>query len=67
MVLAEQTIFGRNKMNIGSFGGSELLFYGGIALMAAAVVIGTVTFVFLHISGKRLKTRLDAEYGKKRH
>ncbi len=60
-------MFGRNKMIIGNFSSSELLFYGGIALMAVTIIIGAAVFVILRISGKRLKTRLEAEYGKKRH
>lgn len=54
-------------MTIGNLNGSELLFYGGIALMTAAVAFGIAVFLLLRISGKRLKTRLEAEYGKKRH
>jgi len=46
---------------------SDLLFYGGIALMVAAVLAAVVAFVVLSISGKRLKARLEAEFGKKRH
>ena len=60
-------MFGRNEMTISNFSGSELLFYGGIALMAAAVAAGVVAFTILHISGKKLNVRLEAEYGKKRH
>lgn len=54
-------------MTVSNFSGSEMLFYGGIALMAAAVAAGVVAFTILRISGKRLKARLEAEYGKKRH
>lgn len=54
-------------MTISNFGGSELLFYGGIALMTVTAAVGAVAAIFLRISGKRLKTRLEAEYGKKRH
>ncbi len=46
---------------------SDLLFYGGIALMGAAVLAAVVACVVLSISGKRLKARLEAEFGKKRH
>lgn len=54
-------------MIIGSLNSSELLFYGGIALMAGSVIIGAVVLVILRVSGKRLRMRLEAEYGEKRH
>jgi len=47
--------------------GSELLFYGGIACIATAVVLAVAAAVVLHITGKRLKHKLEEEYGKKRH
>lgn len=43
-----------------------VMFYGGIALMAAAAVGGAAAAVILHASGKRLKKRLEDEFGKKR-
>ncbi len=43
------------------FGG--LLFYGGIAAMAAAAVGAVVAAVLLHMAKKRLKHRLDEEFG----
>lgn len=46
---------------------SELLLYGGISLMVAAVLSGIVAAVIFSIAGKRLKTRLEREFGKKRH
>lgn len=46
---------------------SMILLYGGIALMAAAAVLGIVSLVILRISKKRLTARLEAEFGKKRH
>ena len=45
----------------------ELLFYGGIAVMTASAVIGIGTAVVLYVFGKRLKERLDEEFGEKRH
>lgn len=47
--------------------GSELLFYGGIAVMAAALLAAVVAAVILRISGKRLQARLEEEFGPKRH
>ena len=46
---------------------STILLYGGIALMAAAAVLGIVSLVVLRISKKRLNVRLEAEFGGKRH
>ena len=46
---------------------SELLFYGGIALMALSMAAAAVTAVVLRMSGKRLRARLEQDYGKKRH
>lgn len=46
---------------------STILLYGGIALMAAAAVLGIVSLVVLCISKKRLNARLEAEFGGKRH
>lgn len=54
-------------MGISSFSGSELLFYGGISVMATAVILGIGSAVVLRITGKRLRRRLENEYGKKRH
>ncbi len=44
----------------------ELLFYGGIVIMAAAALGGVVALFVLRLSGKRLNARLEKEYGKKR-
>lgn len=46
---------------------STILLYGGIALMAAAAVLGIVSLVVLRISKERLNARLEAEFGGKRH
>ncbi len=46
---------------------SELLLYAGIAVMAGAAVCGIVSAAALRISGKRLKARLEEEFGKRRH
>ena len=48
-------------------GGSERLLYGGIGLMAASVLGGLIAAVVLRISGKRLRARLEKEFGKRRH
>lgn len=46
---------------------SELLFYGGIALMIAAAVLCVFAVVIFTISGRRLRKKLEQEYGKRRH
>lgn len=46
---------------------STILLYGGIALMAAAALLGIAALIFLRICKKRLTTRLEAEFGQKRH
>ena len=46
---------------------TELLFWGGIALMAGAAAASVGAVAVLHVSKKRLDARLEAEYGKKRH
>ena len=50
-----------------SLSGSEWLFYGGIACAAAAAILAAITLTVLGISGKKLRRRLEEEYGKKRH
>lgn len=45
---------------------SELLFYGGIVIMAAVVMIAIAACAILSITGRRLRARLEREYGKKR-
>lgn len=44
----------------------ELLFYGGIILMAGTVLAAAAVAVILRLSKKRLDGQLDAEYGKPR-
>lgn len=44
--------------------GSESLFYGGIAVMAAAVAAGILCAVIFHMTGRKLKQKLEQEYGK---
>lgn len=43
---------------------SEQLFYGGIVGMASAVFLAVLCVVLFVISGKRLRKRLEEEYGK---
>jgi len=46
---------------------SELLFYGGIAVMAVVVVFALACTVFFVIKGKKLKKKLEQDYGKPRY
>lgn len=46
---------------------SDLLFYGGIALMGIAVAAAVAACIIFSISGKRLKAQLEKEFGNRRH
>lgn len=46
---------------------SGILFYGGLTILGVALVAGVIMAVVLHSARRKLKTRLDAEYGVKRH
>lgn len=43
---------------------SEMLLYGGVAIMLAAVVSAAITTAIFKLTGKRLKEKLEKEYGK---
>ena len=45
----------------------HVLFYGGIALMVTAALGAVASAAVLRISGKRLRKRLEEEFGRKRH
>ena len=45
---------------------SGLLFYGGVVVAGASVIVGLVFIVILWISKHRLNAKLDAEYGKRK-
>jgi len=49
-----------------SLSSSEIIFYGGIMIMAAASALAVICAVLFTITGKRLKKRLEQEYGKPR-
>jgi hypothetical protein len=42
----------------------EMIFYGGIAVMAAAFVLGMISMLLLKVKKIKLDAKLDAEYGK---
>lgn len=56
------------KGNMEMFGlsGSEWLFYGGLAIMAAAVLLTILCIIVFAVTGRKLKMKLEKEYGKKR-
>lgn len=43
---------------------SELFFYGGIAVMAAAGVLAVLCIVVFSLTGRSIKRKLEQEYGK---
>ena len=43
----------------------EWLFYGGIVGVVLVCIVSLTTFLIMRESGKRLRKKLDAEYGKK--
>lgn len=48
------------------FTSGTLLFYSGIIGMSLAVVSSIVAIIILRISSKRIKGRLEEEFGKKK-
>lgn len=46
---------------------SQMLFYGGIAVMIAAAVLGVAALAAFAIAKRRLRDRLEQEFGKRRH
>ena len=44
---------------------TELFFYGGIVLMGAAAVLTLLAVGIFRVTGRRLRSRLEEEYGKK--
>lgn len=42
----------------------ELIFYGGIAVTVAACVLALICAVIFALTGKKLRKRLEEEYGK---
>ena len=46
------------------FSVTELFFYGGIAIMAAAVVLAVICVITFVVSGKQIRRKLEQDYGK---
>jgi len=44
---------------------SDLLLYGGIAIVGISLILGVSFFIYLAISKRKLNAKLDAEYGKR--
>ena len=42
---------------------SEMLFYGGIAIMVFSILLFAVCMIFFSLKWKKLKKRLEQEYG----
>lgn len=45
---------------------SEWLLYGGIAAMLGVLLLMVLSIVFFRVRGRKLKERLEQEYGKLR-
>lgn len=43
--------------------GSEMLFYGGIAVMASAGVLAVVSVIIFMLTGRKIRQKLDQDYG----
>lgn len=43
------------------------LFLTGAALMAASAAGAVIAFAVLRVSGRRLRAKLEAEFGRRRH
>lgn len=43
---------------------SEMLLYGGIAIMVASAVLAILCIVIFKMTGRKLKRKLEQEYGK---
>lgn len=50
-----------------SLSGSELLLYSGLGAMTIAVILAVLCTIAMSISGRKLKRKLEQEYGKPRH
>lgn len=50
-----------------NFSSSELLFYGGVAIMIVSVILGVVFSIHFILKRQKLKRVLEQEYGKLRY
>lgn len=44
--------------------GSELLFYGGLVIMAIAIIFTLLLIIISNFTGQKLQKALEQEYGK---
>lgn len=44
--------------------GSELLFYGGLVIMAISIILALPLIIISNIKGQKLQRVLEQEYGK---
>lgn len=42
---------------------NQIIFYSGIALLVTAVVLSVIAIIGFIVTGKRLKAKLEEEYG----
>lgn len=47
-----------------SLSGSEMLFGGGIIIMTAAVVCAAAGIIVFRLTGKKIRQKLEQEYGR---
>lgn len=58
---------GQSKMGIGiidGMWGSEMLLYGGLGIMAVAVVAAIVCIVVFRCTWRKIRMQLEEKYGK---
>ena len=54
-------------MELFGLSSSEMLLYGGIALMIVVFVLAILCGVVFRITGQRIRKNLEQEYGKLKH
>lgn len=55
-----------SEMRIGMQDYSGLLFYGGLTVMGISILAALISAGILLYTGRKLRNRLEEEYGKKR-
>ena len=57
-------VYGRSgDENMNQVTSSQIIMYAGIASMLAAIILAIICAVVFHITGKKLKQKLNEEYG----
>lgn len=62
--MADQAVGGEQRNMMIHLSISQLLFYGGIAVTAGAVIAMAVCGAVFAVTGRKLKAALEEEYGK---